>query len=35
MQSAIAHIREAANKGAQVTALPGTFQTQYFCQRET
>jgi N-carbamoylputrescine amidase len=34
MQSAIAHIREAAKQGAQVICLPELFQTQYFCQRE-
>jgi N-carbamoylputrescine amidase len=34
MQSAIAHIREAAKLGAQVICLPELFQTQYFCQRE-
>jgi len=34
MESAIAHIREAAKQGAQVVCLPELFQTQYFCQRE-
>jgi len=34
MESAIAHIREAAKRGAQVICLPELFQTQYFCQRE-
>jgi N-carbamoylputrescine amidase len=34
MESAIAHIRETAKRGAQVVCLPELFQTQYFCQRE-
>ena len=34
MDSAVAHIREAAKRGAQVICLPELFQTQYFCQRE-
>ena len=34
MDSAIAHVREAAKRGAQVVCLPELFQTQYFCQRE-
>jgi N-carbamoylputrescine amidase len=34
MESAVAHIREAAKRGAQVICLPELFQTQYFCQRE-
>jgi N-carbamoylputrescine amidase len=34
MESASAHIREAAKRGAQVICLPELFQTQYFCQRE-
>ncbi len=31
---AIAHIRDAAGKGAEIICLPELFQTQYFCQRE-
>src|SRR5207344_2688270 len=31
---AIAGIREAARRGAQVVCLPELFRTQYFCQRE-
>jgi N-carbamoylputrescine amidase len=31
---AIAHIRDATAKGAEVVCLPELFQTQYFCQRE-
>ncbi len=31
---AIARVREAAGKGAQIVCLPELFQTQYFCQRE-
>jgi N-carbamoylputrescine amidase len=31
---AIAHIEEAAGKGAEIICLPELFQTQYFCQRE-
>ena len=34
MEAAVAHIREAAKRGAQVICLPELFQTQYFCQRE-
>jgi N-carbamoylputrescine amidase len=34
MGAAVAHIREAAKRGAQVICLPELFQTQYFCQRE-
>ena len=30
----IAHVREAAKRGAQVICLPELFLTQYFCQRE-
>jgi N-carbamoylputrescine amidase len=32
--SAVAHIREAAKRGAQVICLPELFRAQYFCQRE-
>ena len=31
---AIARVRDAAARGAQVICLPELFQTQYFCQRE-
>lgn len=31
---AIAHVREAAGRGAQVVCLPELFRAQYFCQRE-
>src|SRR3974390_1126743 len=34
MESAIAHVREAAKQGAELISLPELFQTQYFCQRE-
>jgi N-carbamoylputrescine amidase len=34
LERAIAHVREAAKRGAQVVCLPELFQTQYFCQRE-
>jgi len=34
LERAIAHIRGAAARGAEVVCLPGLFQTQYFCQRE-
>ena len=34
MRRAVAGVREAAAKGAQVISLPELFQTQYFCQRE-
>ncbi|MGD0911307.1 MAG: carbon-nitrogen hydrolase [Terracidiphilus sp.] len=33
-RSAVAHIREAARRGANIVCLPELFQTQYFCQRE-
>ena len=33
-QSAIAHIREAAKRGANIVCLPELFRAQYFCQRE-
>jgi len=32
--SAVEHIREAAQRGANVVCLPELFRTQYFCQRE-
>jgi N-carbamoylputrescine amidase len=32
--SAVAHIREAVRRGANIVCLPELFQTQYFCQRE-
>ena len=34
LERAIAHIRDAAGKGAELICLPELFQTQYFCQRE-
>jgi N-carbamoylputrescine amidase len=34
VERAVAHVREAARRGAQVICLPELFQTQYFCQRE-
>jgi len=34
LERAIAHIRTAAQKGAEIVCLPELFQTQYFCQRE-
>src|SRR4051812_7786249 len=34
LERAIAHIRAAAAKGAELVCLPELFQTQYFCQRE-
>ena len=34
LERAIAHIRDAAAKSAEVVCLPELFQTQYFCQRE-
>ena len=34
LERAIAHVSDAAKKGAQVVCLPELFQTQYFCQRE-
>jgi N-carbamoylputrescine amidase len=34
MERAIAHVRAAAAKGAEIICLPELFQTQYFCQRE-
>ena len=34
VERAVAGIREAAGRGAQVVCLPELFRTQYFCQRE-
>jgi N-carbamoylputrescine amidase len=34
LRSALAHIREAATRGASVVCLPELFHTQYFCQRQ-
>ena len=34
LERAIAHLRDAAGKGAELVCLPELFQTQYFCQRE-
>jgi N-carbamoylputrescine amidase len=34
LERAIAFVRAAAKRGAQVICLPELFQTQYFCQRE-
>ena len=34
LESAVAHIREAAKRGANVICLPELFRAQYFCQRE-
>jgi len=34
LDSAIAHIRQAAQLGANIVCLPELFQAQYFCQRE-
>ena len=34
LERALAHVREAAKRGAQVICLPELFLTQYFCQRE-
>ncbi len=31
---AVAHVREASRRGAEVICLPELFKTQYFCQRE-
>jgi N-carbamoylputrescine amidase len=32
--AAVAHIRAAAGRGANIVCLPELFRTQYFCQRE-
>jgi N-carbamoylputrescine amidase len=34
LEKAVAHVREAAKRGAQVVCLPELFRSQYFCQRE-
>jgi N-carbamoylputrescine amidase len=34
IERAVAHVREAAKRGAKVICLPELFRTQYFCQRE-
>jgi N-carbamoylputrescine amidase len=34
LERAIAHVRDAAGRGAELICLPELFQTQYFCQRE-
>src|SRR5271167_5215109 len=34
LERAVAHIRDAASKGAELVCLPELFQSQYFCQRE-
>jgi N-carbamoylputrescine amidase len=34
LERAIAHVHEAAKRGAQVICLPELFLTQYFCQRQ-
>jgi len=34
LERALAHVREAARRGAEVICLPELFLTQYFCQRE-
>jgi N-carbamoylputrescine amidase len=34
LESAIAHIRDAAGRGANIVCLPELFRAQYFCQRE-
>ncbi len=34
LESAIVHIREAAQRGANIVCLPELFRAQYFCQRE-
>src|SRR5271166_4391712 len=34
LERAIAHLRDAAAKGAELVCLPELFLTQYFCQRE-
>ena len=34
LETAIAHIREAAKRGAHIVCLPELFRAQYFCQRE-
>ena len=34
LDAAVAGIREAAARGAQIVCLPELFRTRYFCQRE-
>ena len=34
VERAVAGIRDAAGRGAQIVCLPELFRTQYFCQRE-
>ncbi len=34
LESAIAHIRDATKRGANIVCLPELFRAQYFCQRE-
>ncbi len=34
LETAVARVREAAKRGAQVVCLPELFRSQYFCQRE-
>jgi N-carbamoylputrescine amidase len=34
VERAVAGVREAAGRGAQIVCLPELFRTQYFCQRE-
>jgi N-carbamoylputrescine amidase len=34
LESAVGHIREAAERGAKIVCLPELFRAQYFCQRE-
>ncbi len=34
LEKAIAHVREAAKRGAQVICLPELFRSQYFCREE-
>src|SRR5688572_19116515 len=35
LAAGVAHVREAARRGAQVICLPELFRSQYFCQSET
>jgi len=34
LETAVARVREAAKRGAQVVCLPELFRSQYFCQKE-
>jgi N-carbamoylputrescine amidase len=34
LESAIAHVRDAVKRGANIVCLPELFRAQYFCQRE-